>query len=468
MPSLTILHTNDIHGRIEGLARIATLVEQIRAAQSNRPVLYVDAGDSEETANRLSNLTKGTAMHRLLSAAGCDAATVGNAAPLRYGHQVLLDHAAAADYPLLLANMRLPDGSPVPGVQLTALHELGGVRIGLLGVTAPMEGDYEKWLGLTMPPLLPLIRELVASLRQDGAEIVVLLSHLGLEADRDLAAGLQSVVDIIIGAHSHNLLSAGERIGNLLVVQAGEYAEHLGRIDLAWDGEQLTELRAAVLAVPETTPQSPRVLDEVAAIEVEVAHFLDEVIGELAAPLDFASDHECGVGNLVADMLRERMDADVALVAVGQAFAGPLPSGPLKRITLWEMCSSPANPGVVALTGARLQELIARGLDPAYAAERPRQLRGAARGLLHLSGARIYDRQLMVGGQPIDPKCEYRVAGTDWEFEHYGGYAPREWGLQPHYNMPTILREALEEYLHNHRPIRVEMGRLGGTAEDQG
>src|SRR6266536_3058076 len=96
MPSLTILHTNDIHGRIEGLARIATFVEQIRAAQPDRPVLYVDAGDSEETANRLSNLTKGTAMHRLLSAAGCDAATVGNAAPLRYGHQVLLDHAASA------------------------------------------------------------------------------------------------------------------------------------------------------------------------------------------------------------------------------------------------------------------------------------------------------------------------------------------------------------------------------------
>jgi len=463
MTSVTILHTNDIHGRIEGLARVATLVEQVRAAQPDRPALYVDAGDSEETASRLSNLTKGTAMHRLLSAAGCDAAAVGNAAPLRYGHQVLVDHAAAARYPLLLANLRLPDGSPVPGVQLTARRELAGIHIGLLGVTTPMEGDYEKWFGLDMPPPLPLIRELAASLRQDGAEIVVLLSHLGLEDDRQLAAGLHGAVDIIIGAHTHDLLPAGEQIGNVLIAQAGEYAEHLGRIDLTWDGERLTEMRASVLPVPETTPQSPDVLAEVAAIETEVAQFLDEIIGELAAPLDFATDRECGVGNLVADMLRERMDAEVALVSIGQAFGGPLPGGRLKRLTLWEMCSSPANPGVVSLTGAQLQELVARGLDRAFAAERPRPLRGAPRGLFHLSGARVLDRQVTIGGQPIASERTYRVAATDWEFEQYGGYAPREWNLQPHYDMPTILREALEHYLAEHHPVTVEMGRLGGT-----
>src|SRR5215216_5600378 len=89
---------------------------------------------------------------------------------------------------------------------------------------------------------------------------------------------------------------------------------------------------------------------------------------ELSQPLDFASDRECGVGNLVADMLRERMGAEVGLVAIGQAFDGPLPGGPLKRMTLWEVCASPANPGAVTLTGAQLQALVARGVDPAFAA----------------------------------------------------------------------------------------------------
>jgi hypothetical protein len=159
-------------------------------------------------------------------------------------------------------------------------------------------------------------------------------------------------------------------------------------------------------------------------------------------------------------MLRERMQADVGLVAVGQAFSGPLPAGPLKRLTLWEACATSANPGAVVLTGAQLAELVARGTDQTFAAERPRALRGAARGLFHLSGATIRAGQLLVGDRPIDPRREYRVAGSDWEFERYGGYAPHEWGLQAHFEQPTILREALEDYLAAHRPVVVPMGRL--------
>ena len=101
---LTILHTNDVHGRLEGLARVATLVSEARATAAH-PVLYVDAGDIEDTSNRLSNLTKGTAMHRLLSAAGCDASAVGNGGLLRYGPELLERYASAATYPLFLANL---------------------------------------------------------------------------------------------------------------------------------------------------------------------------------------------------------------------------------------------------------------------------------------------------------------------------------------------------------------------------
>jgi 2',3'-cyclic-nucleotide 2'-phosphodiesterase (5'-nucleotidase family) len=115
---LTILHTNDIHGRQERIAQIATLVERERA-RADHPVLYLDAGDVEETTNRLSNLTKGTAMHRLLSVAGCDAATVGNACWLRYGPATLTEHARVSTYPQLLANFTGIDG-PVPGTSTSS------------------------------------------------------------------------------------------------------------------------------------------------------------------------------------------------------------------------------------------------------------------------------------------------------------------------------------------------------------
>ena len=181
---------------------------------------------------------------------------------------------------------------------------------------------------------------------------------------------------------------------------------------------------------------------------------------ELAVPLDFATDRECGVANLLADALRQRMDADVGVLVAGQAFSGPLPAGPLRRATLWDACPSPANPGVVMLTGSQLVEMVARGLDPERAAERPNPLRGRARGLMHLSGALVRDGRLIVGGQLVEPEREYRVAGSDFEFETDWGYTDSDWNLHPSYDVPTILREALEEYLTTHSPVNVESGRL--------
>jgi len=460
MQPLIILHTNDIHGRLDGLARIATLVEQIRAENSEAFVLYFDAGDSEDTSNRLSNLTKGAAVYRLLSVAGCDAAVVGNAAPLRYGAQVLEEHAAAASYPLLLANLRMPDGNLPPGVQPTALLDLGALRLGLIGVTAEM-GAYESFFGLKTLPALPLIRELSAGLRQDGADAVILLSHMGLTTDRELAAGLQEDVTLILGGHSHDLLPEGEWVGEVLIAQAGHYAEHLGRLDLAWDSKRLTVTEATVLPVTEATPPAARVLAEAQAIEQEVERFLDEVIGELAQPLDFALDRECGVANLMADAIRERMRADVAVIVAGQAFTGPLPAGPLRRVTLWDVCPSSANPGVVTLTGKQLTALVTRGLDPDFATDRPRGLSGQARGLMHLSGASVRSGQLLAGGRPVEPDREYRVAGSDFEFEPMWGYVDADWDLHLSYEVPTILREVLEAYLAVHTPVRVTLGRLG-------
>jgi 2',3'-cyclic-nucleotide 2'-phosphodiesterase (5'-nucleotidase family) len=462
MSRVILLHTNDIHGRVEGLARVATLVARIRAEHPGAPVLYLDAGDIEETTTRLSNLTKGVAMHRLLSLAGCDAATIGNGGPLRYGAEIIAEYAAAARYPLLLANLRTQDGAPIAGTRLRVTLDAGDLRLGVIGVTTDMNGDYERWFRLKSLEVAPLVRELAAAAEQDGADAVIVLSHLGLPDDRALADEVQEIVPLIIGAHTHNLLPEGERVGDVTLAQAGQFAEHLGRVDLEWDGERLTVERVSVLPVTDEIPPAQAILDEAQVIEREVTAYLAGVVGELAAPLDFSEERECGVGDLAADMLRARMDADLAIVGATQAFTGPLPAGPLRRVTLWEVCGSSANPGVVTLSGAQLLAIVRRGLDPAFMQEKPRPLRGLARGPLHLSGAEIHDGALLVGGQPVDPARDYRVAGTDWELEPYGGYVAAEWELRAHYDMPLIVREAMEEYLAGAGPVVVALGRIAG------
>ena len=418
---LTILHTNDVHGRQERLAQIATLVAEVKAA-ADHPVLYLDSGDVEDTTNRLSNLTKGTAMHRLLGRAGCDAATVGNACWLRYGTHVLADHARAASYPLLLANFDPVEG-PVPSVLIG--------DVGVFGLTASFAGHFDGIeFGFVPLPEVDVALRCARELRARGAKLVVFLAPLGLEDpraavdDRRLAPQLAGEVDLIVGAHTHHLLPHGETIGGVPVAQAGAFGDHLGRIEI--DGDRIA---MSVERVPDDTPPHPEVVAEAERLESEVRPFLDERIGELDEALD---------GDWVASMLRERMNADVGVAQEGQVLRQVLPPGPLTRGALWDACESPGNPAVTRMTGMRLAALLDRGRDPAFMRETPQQLRGRPRGRLCVSGAGT-----------VDPDREYVVAGTDWELSWYGGLAEREWGLEVRFDFPTIVREAIEEHLRS-------------------
>ncbi len=420
---VTILHTNDIHGRVEALARVATLVERIKTETPHR-VIYVDAGDVEETTTRLSNLTKGVAMHRLLSAAGCEASVVGNAVWLRYGPQVLPAQAAVASYPLLLANLE-----PVDGVQKTALID----GVGFVGVTDPFPEFLGNGLyGIDATDAVDEVRAGARALREHGAELVVCLSHLGYKRegareipviDPELAEQVQGEVDVIVGAHSHDLLPEGERVGSVLVTQAGSFAEHLGRIEI--DGDEMT---ASMIPVTEDIPPHPRVLEAIAAAEADLDASLDEIVADLDAPLD---------AQWVAEMLRERMGGEIALATSQVMLDYPLPAGPLRRRDLWEACHSTANPAVTELTGAQLACMIAKGNDLSFQQTTSGPLRGRPRGPLHVAG----------DASALDPERTYVVAATDFELEHYGGLIEPDWRLEIRYDFPTIIREAIEEKL---------------------
>jgi 2',3'-cyclic-nucleotide 2'-phosphodiesterase (5'-nucleotidase family) len=128
------------------------------------------------------------------------------------------------------------------------------------------------------------------------------------------------------------------------------------------------------------------------------------------------------------------MNADLGLFAEGLTL-GVIPPGIVTRGALYEVSETGANPGVTRMTGEQLLDVLARGNDPAFQAELPRPLRGRPRGTLHVAGG------------PIETDREYRVAGTDYELDPYGGYTKAEWGLQMSSDFPVIVREAVEEHL---------------------
>lgn len=421
---VTILHTNDIHGRVEGLARVATLVERIRDETPHR-VIYVDAGDVEDKMVRLSNLTYGTAMHRMLSAAGCEAAAVGNAAWLLHGVHVLANQARVATYPLLLANL-----APIEGVQSTAM--IG--EVGFVGVTDPFRSFLDRGIdyGVEILDEVEAVRRGARELRAQGAELVVCLSHLGYRSmpataglvtpDSELATQVQGEVDAIVGAHSHDLLPAGERIGSVTIAQAGCFGDHLGRIDVV-DGE----IGASLIDVTEEVPQHPAVLAAAAEAEANLDASLDEVIAHLDSPLD---------GDWIVEMLRARLNADVGLGLSSVLLDRPLPPGPLRRRELWESVHSAANPAVAEVSGEQLATMLERGSDPEFAKLTNHALRGMPRGHLHVAGA-----------ETVDPKRTYIVAATDFEFWDEAGLVDADWSLSVRYDFPTLVREAVEERL---------------------
>jgi 2',3'-cyclic-nucleotide 2'-phosphodiesterase (5'-nucleotidase family) len=251
---LTILHFNDLHGRLDQCPPLFTLIQRIRAeAQAaGRTVLVLDGGDSSDRARWESDITKGRANFKLLEAMGVQASVVGNGEALQWGRSALRNLAASVRFSVLAANLvdcAEPAQLAVPGLKRSCVLNLDGFKIGLVGVTAVYRNGYDRFGYRSADPLPPLQRE-VAALKAGGANFILLLSHLGyappeekqkwLNPDDftdDIAAAACPEINLVVGGHSHRKLEPPLRVGNTLIMQAGDYGRWLGQLDLTVEPE---------------------------------------------------------------------------------------------------------------------------------------------------------------------------------------------------------------------------------------
>lgn len=204
MTRLTILHTNDLHGHVEQVFRIAALARQIKQeveGSGGHCVLW-DAGDAEDTILYESSITKGRAMMAILRGAAYELEALGNAAPSRYGPQAIAGLADGFGRPLLCANMIDPmTGQLVSGLEPYTLQACGGVTLGIISLTAVMR-NYAAFFKLLLREPAEVLPDLIAEVRERGAQTIVMLSHLGSKQDSALAEQIEGL-DVIIGAHDH-------------------------------------------------------------------------------------------------------------------------------------------------------------------------------------------------------------------------------------------------------------------------
>ena len=254
---LTILHTNDVHSRIEpfpmdggkneglgGVAKRSTLINRVREEQKN--VLLFDAGDIFQ-GTPYFNFFGGELELKLMSEMGYDAGTIGNH-DFDGGIDGLEHQLKHANFPLLITNYDFSDtvlgGKTLP----YKIFNKGGIKIGVFGVGIELKGLVPDVLYKNTQYSDPITaaNKYSAYLREEEkCDFVICLSHLGYKydenkiSDRVLAASTSNV-DLIIGGHTHTFMKQPERMLNIvnkpvLINQVGWAGIILGRLDVFFE-----------------------------------------------------------------------------------------------------------------------------------------------------------------------------------------------------------------------------------------
>ena len=430
---LILLHFNDFHGQLEpyteaqtqaevgGIARLATAVGQVRAQAGERAVLLLFGGDLLQ-GTVTSSLFLGIPDVALFDRLGVAAAAMGNH-EIDYGQDVFRRLAGLAGFPFLSANVQ-SDPRPLPVRPSVILTAPGGLRVAVLGLTTPeltTATHPRNVYGLSVEEPVAAARRLVPELAA-AADLVVVLSHMGIADDRRLAHEVAGI-DVIVGGHNHNVYAEPVLEGGVAILQAGERGRWLGRLDLDCQGGHLTRAGYRLLSMDAAVPADPEMAAEVARIAAQADAELTQVIGrntvELSARREDIRRVESLFGDFVADLAREITLADVALFN-GGGFRATIPAGDVTLKHVYQAFPFRNELVIGDLSGAQLLAVLERS-----AAFDPDDNPG---GFLQVSGLRYVIRgrtldEVSVNGQPIDPERRYRVVMPDFLAEGGDGYA---------------------------------------------
>ncbi len=421
--TLHILHTNDIHSRFERMAQIATCLKQRRSKWEGRGehVLTVDIGDHTDRMQDKTEATWGHANVRVLNESGYQYVTIGNNEGLTFPKARLDRLYEEADFTVVLSNLLDSASGTLPKWAVPyAIHEWDGFRVAILGVTVAFAEFYRE-LGWEAKEPLPLVKEQVARLRPQ-VDAIVVLSHLGYQADVDMAREIPEI-DVILGAHTHRLLEKGERVGRTLVAQVGKYGEYIGHVRLRLDKamRRVVESEAEVYR-SKTYPADPALAQLIGRETAEADRILSRPVVRLSRDFEIDWDRETPFGSFLAAGLRRWTGADVGL-ANGGLLLTPLRQGQITRKDLLDCVPHPVKPCLVTLRGDQLWRILERAAVPDVVRMPLRGFgfRGEVTGWMGIDGMIVYYdqtsvpviRRVEIGGEPLEWNREYRVGTVD-------------------------------------------------------
>ena len=244
MPDLTILHTNDLHGRLSD--RAAERIAREKASSEN--ILLLDAGDAASSGN-LYYRPGGEPMLARMSDLGYDAMTMGNR-EFHFLAAGLRSKVKLARFPVLSANLRSSDSARrLPTVPSVGFR-INGLRVIVFGLSVPM--ITRRMLAGKLSPFwfddpIATAAEILPGLRE-RADVLIALTHIGIESDTELASSVPGI-DVIVAGHTHAVLPAPRFVDGTAIVHAGYWGRYLGRVEISLPGTPggRPEIRTALI-----------------------------------------------------------------------------------------------------------------------------------------------------------------------------------------------------------------------------
>ena len=434
---LTILHTNDVHSRIMpfdskaygpetgGLARRAELVRRIKTEAPH--ALTLDAGDIFQ-GTPFYIVFKGEACHRLAVAAGCEATTIGNH-ELDNGLENLKKQIATSGIRMLCCNVFYRDSNRLvfPAYHVFVRNGLKIAVIGSIGNEAWLDADRKNCEPMLHTDQVTTVRQVARRLRR-YVDLVVVLSHAGIEFDEQMAAQIAEV-DVIIGGHTHEEVFEPRLIANnpgigicnngldgTIVVQAGEHGTFLGRLDLLVNEQgQIASYSGRLEKI--TAEYEPKPDDKVqkmvnnynSRLETMMSRVAGYTERELGLPKEKKKTHTLPMGTFTALSMLEAGKSDICLVNSG-AIRAPINSGEITVSEVFEALPYDNTVVTFAMRGDAVQAMLDHictnfGDPDGY------QYAGLDADFDLTAGCA---RNVIIRSKPLDKKGKYRVSTSSF------------------------------------------------------
>jgi len=443
---VTILHWNDFHARNEpykvskkdtttgesiyyyvgGSGSMLGYLNKYRTPES----LVLNAGDDFQ-GTPISNFTRGGSQIELMNLYNPDAFVLGNH-EFDYSQYSLDSVLQKAQFDVLSANVYLTSKNSLMGKPYV-VKEKAGVKFGIIGITLPELNEVtlpKNVENIVMLNTDSVIQAGINELKKQECDIIILLTHCGVDEDKLIAEKFYADVDIIVGGHSHTPLYKPKKVNGVVIVQAGAYARWLGKLDLKVDVDNDT-LVSAFGTLFETVLDSS-IFDVSASGVVEgmisqYAPQLKRKIGTLEKDWKSSYSEESNTGQFQADAFRQKTGADIAFMN-GGGLRKSLFKGNITEGDIWEISPFGNEIFVFDVKGKTLRQMIKNNIKLKI----EKNMKGEGAEMLNIAGLNYsYDSakaaagsddflvSLNLGRTEINDEQIYKIATNSFIYSQF-------------------------------------------------